>query len=165
MSDNTLSLLASLESMLTGAKGVPMSASCMVNRPEALALVDQAKRALAEDMAEAARVAAASLETIQRAQDEAAQIIKAAEDKAEFLVGQSQVVELARQRAADMEASAAQEAEALQREIDRFVDQRIALFEANLQKTQTQIATMRAHLARRSRLDETDTQALPRLAH
>jgi len=164
MAENTHELLDKLESLIKGAKSVPMSASCMVNRAEALALVAQAQAALVEDTAEAARVAATSLETMQRAHDEAAQIIKAAEERADFLANQTQIMEVARSKAAALEAKSVQEAEALQQEIDRFVDQRIALFEASLQKTQTQIATMRAHLARRSRLDETDTQALPRLA-
>ncbi len=162
--DNTRTILDRLDSLIRGARSVPMSASCMVNRAEALALVEQASQALVTDTSEAARVTATSLEMIQRAQDEAAQIIKAAEDKADFLASQTQVMELAKRKATALEARSVQEAEELQRETDAFVDQRIAMFEASLQKTQNQVATMRAHLARRSKLDETDTQALPRLA-
>ena len=53
--------------------------------------------------------------------------------------------------------------EALRREADAYVDARIASFEAGLQKTMSQVRTMRDRLATRSALDDTSTQALPRV--
>ena len=160
----TEAVLLELQQLIEHAKAVPMSASCMVNRSEATALVGRARAALDEDTREAQRVTATSLETLERAQQEADQIIRAAEDKADYLAGQTEIVVRARQKAADMQAEALHEAEELRRETDTFIDQRIASFEADLQRTMSQIATMRSHLAKRSNLDASDTQALPRLA-
>ena len=114
-------------------------------------------------MAEADKVAASSLETLQRAQDEAAQIIRGAEERAAFLVSQAPVLAEAQRKAALVEEKAVTEAEALRREADAFVDLRIASFEAGLAKTMSQVRTMRARLASRSALDAGETQALPRL--
>jgi hypothetical protein len=163
MVERTNEVLTQLRQLVTGAKAVPMSASCMLNRAEVLGLVDQATEALANDTGEAQRVAATSLETLERAQQEAAQIIASAEEKAAFLASQTPVMELARKKAAQLEAKALTDAEALRREADAYVDSRIATFEASLQKTMSQVRTMRDRLATRSSLDDTSTQALPRL--
>jgi len=163
MVERTNEVLRQLRQLVEGAKAVPMSASCMVNRAEALSLIDQAASALADDVGEAQRVTATSLETLERAQDEARQIIASAEEKAHYLAGQTPVMELARKKATQLEAKALTDAEALRREADAYVDARIASFEAGLQKTMSQVRTMRDRLATRSSLDDTSTQALPRL--
>lgn len=135
MVERTNEVLSQLRRIVSSAKAVPMSASCMVNRAEMLNLIDQAAQALQMDVGEAQRVTATSLETLERAQVEAAQIIAAAEDKAEFLAGQTPVMEIARRKASQLEAKALNDTEALRREADAYVDARIASFEASLAKT------------------------------
>ena len=164
MADRTQAVLASLRELVQNAKAVPMSASCMVNRAETLALIDKAIAALVDDTKAAERVTATSLETLERAQAEAAQIIKAAEEKAVFLAGSTPVMETAKAKAAELERRSIAEAEALRREADAYVDSRIASFEAALQKTMGQVRTMRERLSRRSQLDDNETTALPRLS-
>ncbi len=163
MADRTKAVLATLREQVQNAKAVPMSASCMLNRAETLVLIDQALAALVDDTREAERVTATSLETLERAQDEAVQIIKAAEEKAVYLAGSTPVMEKAKAQAAELERRSIAEAEALRREADAYVDARIAAFEAGLQKTMGQVQTMRQRLARRSQLDDNETTALPRL--
>jgi peptidoglycan hydrolase CwlO-like protein len=163
MVERTNEVLKQLHRLVVSAKAVPMSASCMVNRAEVLALIEQAADALATDVGEAQRVTATSLETLERAQAEAVQIIASAEEKADYLASQTPVMEAARRKAAQLEAKAVADTEALQREADAYVDARIASFEAGLQKTMSQVRTMRDRLATRSALDYTSTQALPRL--
>lgn len=160
--ERTSEVLRSLRAMIEGAKAVPMSASCMLNRAEALALVDQAVLGLDSDLDEARKVAQTSLETLERAEAEAAQIVAAAERRAAQLVERSFIMERASERAVTVRAEASEEAEALRREADKYVDSRIAAFEAALQKTVSQVTTMRARLAARSGLDAGETQALPR---
>jgi hypothetical protein len=163
MVDRTEGVLNELRELVVGAKAVPMSASCMINRSEALSIIDKAKAALAEDVQEAHRVTASSLETLERAQAEARQIVSAAEDRATYLATQDPVVEEALRKAAALEQKALADAEALRREADAYVDSRIATFEAGLHKTMTQVHTMRERLARRSSLDDDSTRALPKL--
>lgn len=163
MVERTNEVLARLRQIVANAKAVPMSASCMVNRSEVLALLDEATEALHTDVGEAQRVTATSLETLERAQEEAAQIIASAEERAEYLSSQTPVMELARKKAVQLEAKALADSEALRREADAYVDARIASFEASLAKTVSQVRTMRDRLASRSSLDDTSTQALPRL--
>ena len=107
MVERTQKVLSELHDLVAGAKGVPMSASCMISRADALALVERANAALVEDLAEAQRVTATSLETLERAQVEARQIVAAAEEKAKYLATQQPVHEEARRKAALVEAKAA----------------------------------------------------------
>ena len=164
MADRTKAVLATLREQVQNAKAVPMSASCMLNRAETLALIDQAMAALVDDTREAERVTATSLETLERAQEEAVLIIKAAEEKAVYLAGSTPVMQAAKTKAAELERRAIAEADALRREADSYVDARIASFEAALQKTIGQVQTMRQRLSRRSQLDDNETTALPRLS-
>ncbi|MDR1768360.1 MAG: hypothetical protein LBR32_08050 [Propionibacteriaceae bacterium] len=164
MDERTEVLLGRLRDQVQNAKSVPMSASCMLNRKETLRLIDQTMEALRQDVSESRRVTENSLATLERAQSEAQLIIKAAEERAAYLAGQTEVMVQARARAAQLQAQSLDESEALKRETDAYIDQRIAGFEAALQKTMSQVQTMRARLADRSNLDANDTQALPRLA-
>jgi hypothetical protein len=163
MAEHADQVLTRLRNLIQDAKAVPMSASCMVNRKEAIGIIDEALAAFQQDTSDAQRVTENSLATLERAQAEAEQIIKAAEEKAVYLANQSEIMAQARQHANAVEAQAIAEADALKRETDAYIDQRIAGFEAALQKTMTQVQTMRARLADRSQLDASDTQALPRL--
>jgi hypothetical protein len=163
MAEHTDQVLNRLRSLVQEAKAVPMSASCMVNRKEALGIIEEALGAFQQDVSEAHRVTENSLATLERAQAEAEQIIRAAEEKAVYLANQTEIMAQAKQQAQAVEAQAIAESDALKRETDAYIDQRIAGFEAALQKTMTQVQTMRARLADRSQLDASDTQALPRL--
>lgn len=162
MAEQTGEMLVALRQLVLNAKAVPMSASCMVNRTEALTLIDRAVAALAQETEAARQATAGSREAVERAEREAAQIVRGAEEKAAFLVSQAPVLAEARRKAAVVEHRAVTETEALRREADTYVDSRIAAFEAGLQKTLTQVQTMRARLASRSGLDGTDTHAPPR---
>ncbi|HQZ00094.1 MAG TPA: hypothetical protein PKV13_00620 [Propionicimonas sp.] len=162
MVERTTEVLRELRDLVNNAKSVPMSASCMVNRAQAIELIEKATKALADDVGEAQRVTATSLETLERAQAEAAQIIVSAEERASYLASQTPVMEEAKRKAAALEAKALADAEGLRREADAYVDTRIASFEASLQKTVSQVRTMRERLASRSSLDDGSTQLLPR---
>ncbi len=164
MVERTQQVLSELHDLIASARAVPMSASCMISRGDALALIEKANAALADDLTEAQRITATSLETLERAQEEARQIVAAAEEKASYLATTDPVHEEARHKAALLEAKAVADAEALRREADTYVDARIAAFEASLQKTLTQMHVMRERLSTRSALDDdTGTHALPRL--
>lgn len=162
MINRTEQVLGELRDLVNDAKSVPMSASCMLNRAEMLAMIDKAADAFHEDVEEAQRVTASSLETLERAQAEARHIVSSAEERASYLSTQNPVFEEAQKKASALQQQAIADADALRREADAYVDSRIATFEASLQKTMTQVQMMRERLARRSSLDDDATRTLPR---
>ena len=70
-----------------------------------------------------------------------------------MLAQHSEVVRVAEQQADQLIAEAEEEAVALRRETDQFIDQRMASFESVLHKTASQVKTARLRLAERSGLD------------
>lgn len=136
--------LLALQDMLSGARAMPMSASCVVNRAEALALVEAAMAAVPEDQP------AAPEET------EADAVLTRAHEQAAELVSHSSVVTRANEEAERIVAEAKEEAEGLRTETDGFVDQRMASFESVLHKTLSQVQLARTRLSQRSGLDPSE---------
>ncbi len=157
----TLDVLKRIRTLVAEAKAVPMSASCMVNRAQLLALIDDATRVLPKDLTDSRAVIAERYTSNAAVREQAEQILANARAEARELASMSAVARLADEQAESVRDQAAQDAIALRVEADRYIDARLAAFEAELQKTQGQLKTMRTRLAARSHLDESDVEALP----
>jgi F0F1-type ATP synthase membrane subunit b/b' len=152
--------LAYLRELILNARAMPMSASCVINRGEVLAAIDDVIDNLPEEIADAQQVIDRSAYKIAEGEAEASRILAEARDHAANLAQHSEVIRLAEQIAAEMRSEADHEALALRRETDEFIDARMASFESVLHKTASQVRTARARLAERSGLD---TGELPKL--
>lgn len=139
--------LDKLREILTQAKGVPMSASCVVNRGEVLALVDRIRTSLPEELGRAQGLLANS-------DAEAESILAAARERAARMIEDHAIMREAREAAERLRKDTEQECADLRRETDVFIDSRMASFESVLHKTTSQVATARQRLAERSSLDE-----------
>lgn len=138
--------LHALQDMLAGARAMPMSASCVVNRAEALALVEAAMDAVPEEQPE-----------VQSAPEaEADSVLARAHERAAEMVSHSSIVTEANAEAERIVAEAKEEAEGLRTETDGFVDQRMASFESVLHKTLSQVQLARTRLSQRSGLDHSE---------
>lgn len=164
MAENTTTAkLEKLRRLIGDAKAVPMSASCMVNRNEALQLIDDALAVYRTEFEESERILAERRNEVLRGKDEGDRIRIEAEEWANQLASQTEVVNRAQKQADKVITDAHDEAWALRKETDQFIDTRMAEFEAALHKVQSQLRTMRARLADRSSLDASDTQPLPKI--
>jgi cell division septum initiation protein DivIVA len=150
--------LAHLRELIHNARAMPMSASCVINRGEVLAAIDDVIRNLPDEIADAQRVIQMAAYKVAEGEAEAGRILAEARDHAANLAQHSEVIRMAEQIAARMRAEAA----ALRRETDEFIDARMASFESVLHKTVSQVRTARARLAERSGLDAGDTMKLDR---
>jgi regulator of protease activity HflC (stomatin/prohibitin superfamily) len=152
--------LAYLRELILNARAMPMSASCVINRSEVLAAIDDVIENLPDEIADAQQVIDTSASKVAEGEAEAGRILAEAREHAASLAQHSEVVRVAEQVAAQLRSEADQAAAALRREIDEFIDARMASFESVLHKTASQVRTARARLAERSGLD---TGELPRL--
>jgi hypothetical protein len=146
--------LARLRELVMNARSMPMSASCVINRHEALEAIDDVLEHLPDEFAQAQRVIDEAQARVAEGEAEAARIIAEARSQVSQLAEDSEVVEAAVALAASIKAEAETEAEALRRETDVFIDARMASFESVLHKTTSQVRTARARLSERSALDE-----------
>lgn len=153
--------LASLRAVVVDARNVPMSASCMVNRVDVLALIDEIVAGLPAEIERSRTVISEQFTAHAHARERAAEIIEHARNEAKEIAGVSGVAREANEYAAAIKAQADHEAHQIRVEADMFVDARLAEFEASLQKTASQVVVMREQLSKRSKLDESDVQALP----
>jgi hypothetical protein len=156
--------LAHLRELILNARAMPMSASCVINRGEVLAAIDDVIANLPDEIADAQQVVDMAAFKIAEGEAEAGRIMAEARDHAANLAQHSEVVRVAEQLAAQMRSEADVEAAALRRETDEFIDARMASFESVLHKTVSQVRTARARLSERSGLDAGDTMKLDRRA-
>jgi len=120
--------LAQLRELIINARAMPMSASCVINRGEVLAAIDDVIENLPDEIAEAQRVIDMAAFKIAEGEAEAGRIMADARDHAANLAQHSEVVRVAEHLADEMRADADEEAAALRRETDEFIDARMASF-------------------------------------
>ena len=145
--------LANLRELILNARAMPMSASCVINRGDVLAAIDDVIDNLPDEIADAQAVLDRAAAKISDGEAEAGRILSEAREHAAMLAQHSEVVRVANEQAAELLAEAEKEANALRRETDEFIDQRMAGFESVLHKTASQVKTARLRLAERSGLD------------
>jgi hypothetical protein len=146
-----LYLVDRLEELVGMGKRVPLSNRVMVEEEEFLALVDQLRVAVPNEIKQAQRVIKERERIIGEAQDEARDIVKAAQDRAELLISQHGVLAEARVRGEDILRRAEEERQRTRGAMDLFFMEQVQLVEDAIRRG---MAVM-ADAAERS-LDEVD---------
>lgn len=129
-----LYLVDRLEELVGEGKRVPFSTRIMVEEEEFLALVDQLREAVPNEIKQAQRVIKERERIIGEAQAEAARIVDVAQGQAERLVSQSAIVQESRQRSEEMLRLAEEERQRARGEIDVFIMEQIELVEAAVRR-------------------------------
>lgn len=142
-------LVDELDALVTHARAMPMSASVLVNRAEALALVDDLRAAMPAQLERADEVLSDADRVLADAEEQAERVIAAARTRAAQLVAEEQVVVQARAEAARIIEEAHAQSDTLRREADDYCDRRLAEFEIDLGKLVLQVQAGRAKLAER----------------
>lgn len=124
-----LYLVDRLEELVGVGKRVPFSGRVMVEEEEFLALVDQLRVAIPNEIKQAQRVIKERERIIGEAQDEAAQIVASAKDRTELLVSQHGIMLEARKRSEDVLRLADEKRQRTQGEVDYFLLEQFQLIE------------------------------------
>jgi hypothetical protein len=127
--------LDEIVSAVDGARSMPMSASCVVNRAELLAMLSEVREALPGSLAQAEELLGGREQMVAEAQAEAQRIIESGHVERGSMVSGTEVVRMAQQEADQILAQARQEAEEIRAEADDYVDSKLANFEVVLSKT------------------------------
>ncbi|MER6049870.1 ATP synthase F0 subunit B [Streptomyces sp. NPDC001793] len=117
------------------ARSVPMSASCVVNRAELLAMLEDVRSALPGSLAEAQELLGGREQMVEQARVEAERIIESAHSQRGSLVSDTEVARRAQDEADRILAEARREAEEIRVQADDYVDSKLANFEVVLTKT------------------------------
>lgn len=142
----TEELLLTLRDMIENARDVPLSASSMISKEEALLLLDDALHALPEELRAARWLLKEREEFLSRTRHEAQELLAQARDRADRMVERTEVVKEAQVRAYEIVDTAEADARRLRHEVEDFCDQKLASFEIVLERTQKLVAAGRAKL-------------------
>ncbi len=129
-----LYLVDRLEELVSLGKRVPFSTRVMVEEEEFLALVDQLRVAVPNEIKQAQRVIKERERIIGEAQDEAAEIVDRAHEEADRLVSQCALLADAKQRGEEILRRAEQEQQRTKGELDVYVMQQAQLVEDAIQR-------------------------------
>ena len=133
--------------MVEEARGVPLSASCVVHRGEMLELLDEARAALPTDLESAQKLLAARDAIIEEGRVSAEQMIAMAREDVARMVEQTSIVQMARDEARKILDEARTLGEQEKQEVEEYIDGRLATLEVILNKTQDAVARGRERLA------------------
>ncbi len=127
--------LDELSALVEGARAMPMSASCVVNRSQVLDLLDEVRALLPGSLAQADDILAERDGIVASARVNAAEVLSQADGEARARVSEHEVYRAALAEADAVRAEADAEAERMRRETDDYVDAKLANFEVALHKT------------------------------
>lgn len=127
--------LAAIERLVADARVVPMSASALINRDEALELVRRVRANVPAELREARRIALERETVLASARREADRLVANADADRSTLLDRTEVVRAAATEADRLLADARDEAARARGDVDDYVDAKLASFEAMLLKT------------------------------
>ncbi|MGY0491527.1 cell division initiation protein [Streptomyces sp. WG-D5] len=118
-----------------GARSMPMSASCVVNRADLLSMLEEVRQALPGSLAQAQELIGGREQMVEQAHAEAERIIDSARAERGTLIADTEIARSAQAEADRILTEARQEAEEVRAEADDYVDSKLANFEVVLNKT------------------------------
>jgi cell division septum initiation protein DivIVA len=145
--------LDELTALIDNARAMPMSASCVVNRGEVLAHLDELRQLLPDEFDEARRVLDEKGAVIAEGHAAAQELLEAAKAERARMVSRTEIMREATKEAEQVRATATSDAERMRREIDDYVDGKLANFEVVLHKTLQAVDKGRAKISGRHELD------------
>ena len=140
-------VLEQLRDLVEAARTMPMSASVLVNRDEAVELVNQALGSIPAELRHARWLLKERQEYLTTAQRESGELVESARVQAERMVERSDIVREARRSAQQIIADAEAEARRLHHAAEDYVDARLAALEGLLDRTMTGVRKGRERIA------------------
>jgi vacuolar-type H+-ATPase subunit H len=138
--------LTSAITLIEEARGVPLSASCVVHRAEMLEILDDAREALPTDFESARKIIETRDAIIEEARVSAEQLITIAREDVSQMVEQTPIVQIARDEARKILDDARETADLEKQEVEDYIDGRLATLEVILNKTMDAVSRGRDRL-------------------
>ncbi len=146
--------LHQLDRLVSEAKGVPLSASVMVNRAEVDALVGELRSSLPDELTQARWVIKERDEILERAHADANRLMDDARAERDRLISEQEIVRTAERDAHRLIDDAREHARQIRLEAEDYVDAKLANFEVVLHKTLSAVEKGRQRLRGRIAADD-----------
>ena len=146
MSMDSIEKISTAITMIEEARGVPLSASCVVHRGEILEILEGARDYLPADLFEAEKLLATRDQIIEDGRVSAETMVATAREDVSRMVEQTAIVQSARDEAQRILDEARDLAAAEREEVEAYIDGRLATLEVILNKTMEAVARGRERL-------------------
>jgi cell division septum initiation protein DivIVA len=144
---DSIEKLTTAISMVEEARGVPLSASCVLHRGEILEILDGARAALPNDLEAARKIMASRDALFEEGRLSSEALIASAREEVSRMIEQTAIVSAAREEAQHILDDAHIDADAEREEVEKYIDSRLATLEVILNKTSDAVARGRERLA------------------
>jgi cell division septum initiation protein DivIVA len=138
-STDILELIDRLEDLVAQGSRVPWGGKIMVDEDEVLALVDQLRMAMPQEIKQARRVVQERQKIITDAQTEADKILSVAKERAEYLMNEQGLVNEAKARSEDILRQSREHSRKSMEEVDQYAHQMLTQLERVLEDNLHQI--------------------------
>lgn len=146
MSMDSIEKISTAITMIEEARGVPLSASCVVHRGEILEILEGARDYLPADLFEAEKLLATRDQIIEDGRVSAETMVATAREDVARMVEQTAIVQSARDEAQRILDEARDLAASEREEVEAYIDGRLATLEVILNKTMEAVARGRERL-------------------
>lgn len=128
-------LVERLESLIVGARKLPMTNNVVLDQSALLDLVDQLRTAIPEEMRQARRINQESERVVAHGREEAERIIAAAQEQAALLLQESSIIRDAESRADEITGRAQERAQETMRGADQYAADVLLRLRGDLERT------------------------------
>ena len=129
------------------ARGVPLSASCVVHRGEMLEVLEGARDVLPADLSHAEGILTQRDQIIEEGHQNAEALVASAREEMAQMIEQTAIVKAAREESKRILAQGREAAEDERAEVEKYIDSRLATLEVILNKTMDAVTRGREKLA------------------
>jgi vacuolar-type H+-ATPase subunit H len=143
---DSIEKLSTAITLIEEARGVPLSASCVVHRGEILEILEGAKEALPQDLFRAEVIIEQRDKLIEEGRSSSEQMIATAREDVSRMIEQTSIVQAARDEAQRILDEARTLAADERAEVESYIDGRLATLEVILNKTMDAVARGRERL-------------------
>jgi vacuolar-type H+-ATPase subunit H len=124
-----------LESLIANGKRLPLTNNVVIDQDAALALIDELRVAVPEEVRAAKRINAEGERIIEQAHEEAGRIIARAQEQAAFLIEERGLTQAAEEEGRRIVARAEAEADEIRRGADEYAVEILTGLEGELERT------------------------------
>ena len=113
-------LVDRLEALVNGSRRVPLSSRIMLEEEDLLAIVEQMRQTIPNEVKQARRVLQDREQILKQAQSEAEKIVTMARERAEYMINQEGILTMAKERGEQMLSDAQRDAQTTRSEIEQY---------------------------------------------
>ena len=121
--------------MIANGKPLPLTKNAIVDREQALNLIDELRVAVPEEVRAAKRINSEGERIIEKAQEEAERIVARAQEQAAFLIGERGLTEAAESESRRIIADAEDDGDSVRQGADEYAAGVLAALEAEVSRT------------------------------